>query len=69
MVYMWISLKQSIDYTVIQKVFGRSPVNISMVISNSIQSLHIFCELIFLDQFSPNEKYFTIQAREITYIN
>jgi len=41
MVYMWSSLKESCNYTTIQKVLGRSPINILVVTSNSIQSLHI----------------------------
>jgi len=41
MVYMWTSLKESCNYTIIQKVSGMSPINMSVVTSNSIQSLHI----------------------------
>jgi len=38
---MYTSLDQGSGCTIIQKVLGRSPVNMSVVTSNSIQSLHI----------------------------
>jgi len=63
---MWTSLKQSSHYTVIQKVFGRSLVNMSVVINNSIQSLPI-CELNFVDQFSPTNFYYVQYTFHIWY--
>ena len=66
MVYMWTSLKESSDYIVIHKVFGRSPVNMSVVISNSIESLPI-CKLNFVDQFSPTNFYYVQYTFHICY--
>jgi len=63
---MWTSLKESSDYTVIQKVFGRSLVNMLVVINNSIQDLHI-CELNFVDQFSPTNHYYVQYTFHICY--
>jgi len=63
---MWASLKKSTHYTVIQKVFGRSPVNMLVVIRNSIQTLYIR-ELNFVDQFSPTNFYYVQYTFHICY--